>query len=164
MEKYFDMKPIDSKGRIVIPRAIREILGLYESDNLKVCIDDNKIILQKCSDMSFLSKQAKMAVSTIKQTYKELSNIICFDKNKIIAFDGCVQNFDASKAFSKLKRENNEMYIKFGTEEYFIVPIYSNEILTYGLAVNVIENSDVNYDIEICVRSTGEFFSNIISC
>ena len=164
MEKYFDMKPIDSKGRIVIPRVLREILGLYESDNLKVSLKNDKIILQKSSDMSFLSKQAKMAVSTIKQTYNELSNIICFDKNKVLAFDGSVQDFDVMKAFSKLNRENDEIYIKFGTEEYFIVPIYNNNSLTYGLAVNIIKDNDINYDIEICVRSTGEFLSNIISC
>jgi AbrB family looped-hinge helix DNA binding protein len=40
-------KRIDSLGRIVLPKAIRDFLGFKEGDFLKIKVEDGKIIIYK---------------------------------------------------------------------------------------------------------------------
>lgn len=39
--------PISSKGQVVIPKTIRDLLKVNEGDNLEFVMDDNKIYIQK---------------------------------------------------------------------------------------------------------------------
>ena len=163
MEKILKTVSVDSRGRIILPQVVREFFRIYESDTLMIECDEDVITLKRCSELSFFEKQAEMAVSTIKNTYKEISEIICFDKKTILASKGNINNFEIKNAFNCLTKNKNEIYLTYKNTEYFIVPVYIKNNLACGLAVNVIKDNDLNYDIEICVRSTAEFLSNIMS-
>ena len=41
------IRKIDNLGRIVLPKEIREALGLLENSNLKITLKDEVIILEK---------------------------------------------------------------------------------------------------------------------
>lgn len=41
------VRKIDDLGRIVIPKEIRKTHGINEGDPLEICIDGNRIVLQK---------------------------------------------------------------------------------------------------------------------
>ena len=41
------VRRIDDLGRIVIPKEIRRTHGIKEGDPMEICIDGNKIVLQK---------------------------------------------------------------------------------------------------------------------
>ena len=50
------MKPkvirrIDDLGRVVIPKSIREILGIQDGDSLGIATEGNKIILKKLGEV-----------------------------------------------------------------------------------------------------------------
>ena len=46
------VRRIDDLGRIVIPKEIRNTLRIKSGDNLDVMVYDNKIILQKFSNVA----------------------------------------------------------------------------------------------------------------
>lgn len=43
------MKPsgIDKEGRIVIPKTMRDVLGIRPGDDLSITMEDRKVIIQK---------------------------------------------------------------------------------------------------------------------
>ena len=41
------VRKIDELGRIVIPKEIRNVLGIHSNDDLEIFIDDMKIVLTK---------------------------------------------------------------------------------------------------------------------
>ena len=43
----FGIRKIDNLGRIILPKEIREALGLSENSNLKITLKDEVIILEK---------------------------------------------------------------------------------------------------------------------
>ena len=44
---YKTYKPIDTVGRIVIPKDFREAVGFSEGEDLKITVEDGKIVLSK---------------------------------------------------------------------------------------------------------------------
>lgn len=54
-------KKIDDLGRVVIPREIREKLGIRKQDELEIYIDDEKIVLSKSVEMCiFCGSKSKL--------------------------------------------------------------------------------------------------------
>ena len=41
---------VDNKGRIIIPRSIRDSLGIKSGDELILSVEEDKIVVQKSSD------------------------------------------------------------------------------------------------------------------
>ena len=43
-------RPVDALGRIVIPKELRESLGISTKDNLDISVEGDKIVLRKSGD------------------------------------------------------------------------------------------------------------------
>ncbi|WP_449463059.1 AbrB/MazE/SpoVT family DNA-binding domain-containing protein [Tardisphaera miroshnichenkoae] len=49
---------LDEKGRVIIPRRIRDTIGIKPGENLRVSVEDGKIVLTKSmSPEEFLKKK-----------------------------------------------------------------------------------------------------------
>lgn len=73
---------IDGLGRVVIPKEIRNKLGIKENDNLKIELNNNKIILSKNDEIDYkaIVKKMKKKLNEYKiKPYKE------YDSDDIIS-------------------------------------------------------------------------------
>ena len=42
-----EMRPVDNLGRVVLPKPMRELLGIAEKDNLKISLKGNAMIVMR---------------------------------------------------------------------------------------------------------------------
>lgn len=66
---------MSSKGQIVLPQNIREMLGLTEGEPLSVSLKDNLIVLKKIENN--LDKQDLETFVEIKEAWKEIQKGKC---------------------------------------------------------------------------------------
>ena len=66
-EQIEDMVKISSKGQIVIPKCVREKLGLQVGEKLLVVSRDGEILLRKTKKLSLIDMAEKLAAQTLKQ-------------------------------------------------------------------------------------------------
>lgn len=50
MKKAYSIRKIDNLGRIVIPMDIRKSLEIHDWDELRIRLDDDKILITKAKD------------------------------------------------------------------------------------------------------------------
>ncbi len=77
------IRRIDELGRIVIPKEIRKKLKIRNGDSIDICIDEDKVILQKYSPLKDLDTIVKVLLDTCKKVYN--SKIVITDMSKVIA-------------------------------------------------------------------------------
>lgn len=133
------IRKIDKLGRIVIPKEIRNLLRIFEDDNLELFIDNETIILKKYSYIKSINDVAQTLINSIK---KGDYNIIIYDSSSIIA---------SSKNYKYLidKMPTMDM-LKY-------IPLYNS--------VNLNEKMDIIPNKEIYIKpilSNGIFIANII--
>jgi len=66
MEKLEDISKVSSKGQIVIPKEIRERLGVQSGERLLVMTRDKEIILRKAERVSLEEISGKMEEASKK--------------------------------------------------------------------------------------------------
>ena len=66
-EQIEDMVKISSKGQIVIPKCVREKLGLHTGEKLLVVSRDGEILLRKTKKLSIDDLAEKLEAQTLKQ-------------------------------------------------------------------------------------------------
>jgi len=66
MEKLEDIAKVSSKGQIVIPKEIRERLGVQSGERLLVMTRDKEIILRKAERVSLEEISGKMEEASKK--------------------------------------------------------------------------------------------------
>lgn len=66
MEKLEDIAKVSSKGQIVIPKEIRERLGVQSGERLLVMTRDKEIILRKTEGVSLEEISGKMEEASKK--------------------------------------------------------------------------------------------------
>ena len=66
MEKLEDIAKVSSKGQIVIPKEIRERLGVQPGERLLVMTRDKEIILRKTESVSLEEISGKMEEASKK--------------------------------------------------------------------------------------------------
>ena len=76
------IRRIDELGRIVIPKNIRQELKIRPEDNLKIYIKEDKIVIEKYSEMSREIEIEKAIAKTIKEIIK--AEVIVTDKERVI--------------------------------------------------------------------------------
>lgn len=81
------IRRIDELGRIVIPKNIRKELKITQGENLKIYIKEEKIIMEKYSELSKEIEIEKVIAKTLKEILK--ADIIITDKEKKIIKEGC---------------------------------------------------------------------------
>jgi antitoxin PrlF len=66
-EQIEDMVKISSKGQIVIPKCVREKLGLHTGEKLLVVSRDGEILLRKTKKLSIDDLAEKLEAQALKQ-------------------------------------------------------------------------------------------------
>lgn len=133
------VRRIDDLGRIVIPKEIRNSLRIKSGDNLDVMVYDNKVILQKFSN---IAKEENLVGDYVGVFSSSLNiNILVTDRDKIIScsngLDGEYLNKEISdsllrlidcrdKANSTKKVDIEFINKKIDTCYYSLVSIVSN--------------------------------------
>jgi len=130
------VRKIDSLGRIVIPKEIRKNLGIRDGENLEIFLDDEKIVLSKCSSLNSVEKYANSIVDIIYSVTKK--NIIITDVNSVLAVNKEIKNkYDNRELHSNYlhilkRRENYNSTLKsslsvtandYSEKHYFLMPI-----------------------------------------
>lgn len=57
------IRHVDEVGRIVIPKEIRDLLGIKEKERVKICTNENFIILRKNENSCFFCNDTKELAS-----------------------------------------------------------------------------------------------------
>ena len=138
---------IDDLGRIVVPKELRNNLGIRDGEPLLISTQDDAIIIKKYSKIETLEDKIQKYCQIINGVID--TKIIITDREKVIYTD--VEGLINEKLDSTLKDliDERESYIKeeltsfFNLKGYFIVvPIitFSDSI---GLVILYSENLDV---------------------
>ena len=52
--REFGKRAVDALGRVVLPAEVRRLIGLAETDSVRVCVNNKKqIVLVKCEDEEY---------------------------------------------------------------------------------------------------------------
>ncbi|HPF82866.1 MAG TPA: AbrB/MazE/SpoVT family DNA-binding domain-containing protein [Bacilli bacterium] len=136
-------KKIDSLGRIVIPKEIRNKLHILDQENLDISLLDDQIVIKKSSDDIYNKHIFDSIIASIKKEISIDINIfsiggIYYNKNSLILSEQELEQF-IKKNETSFKDKN-------------IFPIFYNGIL-YG---GIIYSKNLSYEVEkvlLCFKS-----------
>lgn len=167
------VRKIDSLGRIVIPKEIRNNMHIKVGDSLELHINNNNdIILRKFSNIGNVSLLADNIVCSINSIINE--NVFITDMEKIVSVSGNLKkmiNCSVSSSYIKLitKRKpimNSDMTSLLLTNEsllcsYALVPIIVNGELLGSIIVLSEKRSikDLEFDV---IKVISSFFTKYL--
>ena len=126
------VRKIDELGRIVIPKEIRNVLGIHSNDDLEIFIDDMKIVLTKYEKSDNILNYSNNVVKIIEE--KLNIKVFVTNKEKIIT----TGNFKNKELDSKLLEliEERKRYESINKETI-------NKISGYFVIYPIIVESDI---------------------
>lgn len=126
------VRKIDELGRIVIPKEIRNVLGIHSNDDLEIFIDDMKIVLTKYEKSDNILNYSNNVVKIIEE--KLNIKVFVTNKEKIIT----IGNFKNKELDSKLLEliEERKRYESINKETI-------NKISGYFIIYPIIVESDI---------------------
>lgn len=83
------VRKIDELGRIVIPKELREVMGIKSGDNLSFLVDEQRIILEKYEIMDNLKDKSSHIISSVNDLVD--ASIFISDKEKFLT-KGILEN------------------------------------------------------------------------
>lgn len=151
------LRRIDELGRIVIPKTIRKDLKIEAGDNFEIYIKEEKIIMEKHSE---LSKEIDIE-KTIAKTLKDLlqANIIVTDKDKIIIEEGKKNNQLPKEILSIIRLRKSEIR-KIDKQNFYIKPIIVNGDITGSIIIKT--NKEIDKFIINTVETMAKFLIKYI--
>lgn len=126
------VRKIDELGRIVIPKEIRNVLGIHSNDDLEIFIDNMKIVLKKYEKSDNILNYSNNIVKIIDE--KLNIKVFVTNKEKIIT----AGNFKNKELDSKLLEliEERKRYESINKETI-------NKISGYFVIYPIIVESDI---------------------
>ena len=126
------VRKIDELGRIVIPKEIRNVLGIHSNDDLEIFIDDMKIVLTKYEKSDNILNYSNNVVKIIDE--KLNIKVFVTNKEKIIT----AGNFKNKELDTKLLEliEERKRYESINKETI-------NKISGYFVIYPIIVESDI---------------------
>ena len=130
------VRKIDSLGRIVIPKEIRKNLGIKDGESLEILIEEDKVILSKCSSLNSIAKYASVIVDIIYSITKK--NIIITDMNLVLAVNKEISNkylnkeldsnylhiLERRESYNSIEKSSIDVVSKDGSLKYYsLIPI-----------------------------------------
>ena len=153
------VRKLDSLGRIVIPKEIRNNMHIMDGENLEIYLDKDNIILKKFSNIDNISLVSDNIVSSINYIVDE--TVLITDLERVISSSGSKKKELINKYISKdlydlIKDRrsnifNKEKIVIVDKEEecsYAITPILVNsEVLGSIMVISMdreLEREDLN--------------------
>ena len=163
MKKTGITRRIDSLGRIVIPKEIRNNLKIKDSDELEINIVNDKIILNKFENI----KKDKAVSCLLKTTARLLKKSVYFtSKEKIIDYyilnSNIINNLDLNEKIMKIIENRDTVSFLDETEKkYYVV---SPLIIHGDLLGSIVLCSDININDkdEVFIRFLKDFLENYL--
>lgn len=156
------VRRIDNLGRIVIPKEIRKVLKLKENEEVEIKVEDDKIILNKYSELKTIKEAINKLIITIEDLYNK--DIIITDLNNII-YTSNKYKYLLNKEISDylnnliLNRENINSLEK---KNLMITNTY--EINSYFIIKSIIINGDIyGTIIYLSDNINNDFDNNIVN-
>ena len=131
------VRKIDDLGRIVIPKEIRKVLKIENSDDLEIYVENNLIILKKYSAMLNNKEISEKLISSVD----DLTNAYIFitDKEKVIT-KGDLENKSLNSRLKDLIT-GRQSYTSVALET---IKFDGTEKEGYFIIKPIIQNSDAN--------------------
>lgn len=126
------VRKIDELGRIVIPKEIRNVLGIHSNDDLEIFIDDMKIVLTKYEKSDNILNYSNNVVKIIDE--KLNIKVFVTNKEKIIT-EGNLKNKELDSELLELIEERKR-YESINKETI-------NKISGYFVIYPIIVESDI---------------------
>lgn len=151
------VRRIDDLGRIVIPKEIRNVLKINNSDELEIFIDNNMIVLKKYSLLGTDKDKSNDLLEMVDHLVDGL--LLITDKDKIIT-KGEYEDLKISSEIKKIIDER-QIYCSEDLEVFLFdnVPLrgyyYISPIITDSIArgcIFLIKNNKINKEDEMFVR------------
>ena len=130
MTKSGITRRIDELGRIVIPKEIRNNLGIRDGEPLEIYVENNSIVIKKFSQVENIKDLSIKICNIISDICK--INILISDREKILVASKTIENLIGKNLTTDMKRliDNRETYISekkdniYSLDKYFtMVPI-----------------------------------------
>lgn len=166
------VRKLDSLGRIVIPKEIRNNMHIKDGENLEIYMDKDNIILKKFSSVDNISMISNDIVSSINYIVGE--TVLITDLEKVISCSGIRKRELVDKYISKDLYElikdrrsnifNNEKIVIIDTEEkcsYAITPILVNSEVIGCIMIISFNRELVNNDLDI-IKLMSMFFTKYL--
>lgn len=153
---------IDDLGRIVLPKEIRDNLGIREGEHLLISTEDNKIIIKKYSKVETLSDKIQKYTDIINSIID--TNIVITDREKVL-YSSRINNVEEKNLDKKLKNiiDNRESYFSNSLDKFF-------DITGYYYIVPIITSSDsiglviiINNKVDENLKNIANLLSKLIS-
>lgn len=104
------VRKIDSLGRIVIPKEIRKNLGIKDGEILEIFLEEERIVLSKCSSLNSIEKYSSIISDIVYNITKKniiiTDNCLVLSTNKEIS-DDYVNKELSSNYLRVLERREN---------------------------------------------------------
>lgn len=154
------IRRIDSLGRIVIPKEIRKFLKIKENEQVEINLLEDKIVLNKYSDIHENDKNIINLINCIQKTYNK--DILITNLNNIIISTNNYYNYlnkEISSYLNNIIKERNNIIENIplnlnlieGNEikvSYIIEPIILNGDIM-GLIILLSNNNIENTDLKV---------------
>ena len=156
------VRRVDSLGRIVIPKEIRKILKIKENEQVEINVLDDKIVLNRYSELDEYDSSVTNLIDSIKEIYNKdilITNLNSFvlatDKYKELI--DCEISLYLNKILDTRKYIYENILVKLSlTEEneevkisYIIKNIIKNGDIV-GLIIILSDDNIDNNDLKIC--------------
>jgi AbrB family transcriptional regulator, stage V sporulation protein T len=121
------VRRIDDLGRVVIPKEIRENMGIKDGDPMEIFIEDTKVIFDKYHALNSLEESAQSFARAIAHTTGQKCLIV--NQDRVIGIGGIPNSFLHSEISKDLK-----MILTRGTFCTILNPIIllENNTLSYN--------------------------------
>lgn len=137
------IRRIDDLGRIVIPKEIRKKLKINDGENIEIYISDEKIILQKYSNIKNIKDIAQNLTDSIYSVLKD--DVIITDTEMVISASGKYRKNLINK---KISNELINMMNKKDNNIHNNINIVNDIEIAENFKINVItENGDIKGSI-----------------
>lgn len=141
MSSFNITRRIDELGRIVIPKEMRNELGIRDGELLEISLQSKELIIKKYSKMEKIKKVSENIVNVITSIKK--LDIIITDREKVVTTSDSLKELDNKELNEELKRlidnrESKKSEIKiniFGLEKYVVILPIINESDCSGLVI-----------------------------
>lgn len=121
------VRRIDELGRIVIPKEMRRVLNIRESDSMEIYSgNEGEIILKKYSPMKELQAFAKKYTDSLAQTTGTIAAVT--DREQIIAVSGGLRGSTGRGISKELESAmDNRQFICADREQEDFIPVFDRE-------------------------------------
>ena len=155
------VRRVDSLGRIVIPKEIRKVLKIKENEQVEINISDDKIILNRYSELDEYDLSINNLIESIKEIYNK--DIIITNLNSFVLATSNYKkliNLEISPYLSRVLENRKDIYEKIPVNlslneanqdvkvSYAIKTIIKNGDVV-GLLILISDNNIENDGLEI---------------